>query len=66
MRVVWVPHPDVAVEYQGREKEVLAGRTGMSGIGDEWQLGEIGDDWAECIPSLDHFDYQKYGIVVQS
>ncbi|GIC86401.1 putative HAD superfamily hydrolase [Aspergillus udagawae] len=66
MRVVWVPHPDLAVEYQGRQKEVLAGRTGMSEIGDEWQLGEIGDDWAECIPSLDHFDYKKYGIVVQS
>jgi pseudouridine-5'-monophosphatase len=66
MRVVWVPHPDLAVEYQAREKGVLAGRTGMSEIGDEWQLGEIDDGWAESIPSLDHFDYEKYGIVVQS
>ncbi|KAF7169557.1 hypothetical protein CNMCM5623_002217 [Aspergillus felis] len=66
MRVVWVPHPDVAVEYQERQKEVLAGRTGMSGIGDDLQLGEIDDGWAECIPSLDHFDYEKYGIVVPS
>jgi pseudouridine-5'-monophosphatase len=66
MRVVWVPHPDLAVEYQAREKDVLAGRTGMSEIGDEWQLGEIDDGWAESIPSLDHFDYEKYGIVVQS
>ncbi|KAF4218232.1 hypothetical protein CNMCM6805_000690 [Aspergillus fumigatiaffinis] len=66
MRVVWVPHPDLAVEYQAREKDVLAGRTGMSEIGDEWQLGEIDDGWAESILSLDHFDYEKYGIVVQS
>jgi pseudouridine-5'-monophosphatase len=66
MRVVWVPHPDLAVEYQAREKDVLAGRTGMSEIGDEWQQGEIDDGWAESIPSLDHFDYEKYGIVVQS
>lgn len=29
MRVVWVPHTDVAVEYQTRQKDVLAGRTGM-------------------------------------
>lgn len=28
MRVVWVPHPDVAVEYQERLKAVLAGKTG--------------------------------------
>ncbi|PKX91466.1 putative HAD superfamily hydrolase [Aspergillus novofumigatus IBT 16806] len=66
MRVVWVPHPDLAVEYQPREKDVLAGRTGMSEIGDEWQLGDIDDGWAESIPSLDHFDYEKYGIVIQS
>ncbi|GAQ04972.1 uncharacterized protein C4C5.01 [Aspergillus lentulus] len=66
MRVVWVPHPDLAAEYQAREKDVLAGRTGMSAIGNEWQLGEIDYSWAESIPSLDHFDYEKYGIVVQS
>jgi pseudouridine-5'-monophosphatase len=28
MRVVWCPHPGLLGEYQGREKEVLAGRTG--------------------------------------
>ena len=28
MRVAWVPHPGLAAEYKGREKEVLAGRTG--------------------------------------
>ncbi|KAF7122527.1 hypothetical protein CNMCM5793_000552 [Aspergillus hiratsukae] len=66
MRVVWVPHPNVAVEYQARLKDVLAGRTGMIEIGDDWQLGEIDDGWAESIPNLEHFDYQNYGIVVQS
>ncbi|KAL7794445.1 HAD-like protein [Trichoderma ceciliae] len=66
MRVIWVPHADVAVEYQGRQNLVLAGRTGMIGIGDQWQLGEADDGWAECIPSLEHFDYDKYGINVSS
>lgn len=62
MRVVWVPHPDVAIEYRERQKEVLAGRTGLSDIGEEWQLGENDDSWAEMIPSLEVFDYEKYGI----
>ena len=66
MRVVWVPHPDVAVEYQARQKEVLAGRTGMFEVGDDWQLGQIDDGWAENIPSLKHFSYEKYGIDVLS
>lgn len=66
MRVIWVPHPDLAVEYEKRQREALAGRTGMIEIGDEWQLGEIDDGWAESIPSLDFFDYEKYGIVAPS
>ncbi|GJP96440.1 hypothetical protein CBS115989_8057 [Aspergillus niger] len=64
MRVVWVPHPDVAGEYQARQEDVLAGRTKLIDIGDDWQLGEIGGSWAECIKSLEHFDYEKYGIDV--
>ncbi|KAH8431049.1 putative HAD superfamily hydrolase [Aspergillus melleus] len=66
MRVVWVPHPDVSLEYETRQKEVLAGRTGLIEIGDEWQLGEIDDGWAEGISSLESFDYDKYGINVRS
>ncbi|OLN86228.1 Uncharacterized protein C4C5.01 [Colletotrichum chlorophyti] len=66
MRVVWVPHPDVAVEYHARRKDVLAARSGMFGLGDDWQLGEIDDGWAESIPSLEYFDYEKYGIDVPS
>lgn len=64
MRVVWVPHPDMAGEYHGRENLVLAGRTGLIDIGDSWQLGEVDDGWAECISSLEQFDYDRYGIVV--
>lgn len=64
MRVVWVPHPDVAVEYQERQKEVLAGRMGLIEIGDEAQLGELDDGWAESIPSLEDLDYEKYGIEI--
>lgn len=64
MRVVWVPHPDVAVEYQDKQKDVLAGRTVMFKVGAEGQLGEIDDGWAESIPTLEHFDYEKYGIDV--
>ncbi|KAG9250042.1 GS1-like protein, partial [Emericellopsis atlantica] len=66
MRVVWVPHPGLAAEYQPVQKDILAGRTGMIEIGDENQLGEIDDGWAESIPTLDHFDYEKYGITVRS
>ncbi|KAI2722275.1 hypothetical protein CBS147326_1302 [Penicillium roqueforti] len=64
MRVVWVPHPDVAVEYQPMHKDILAGRSGRFKVGDDWQLGEIDDGWAESIPSLEDFDYEKYGLDV--
>ncbi|KAK8060874.1 hypothetical protein PG996_010804 [Apiospora saccharicola] len=43
MRVVWVPHPGIAIGYRGKEEVVLAGRTGMLEIGDEEQLGEVDD-----------------------
>lgn len=66
MRVVWVPHPGLAAEYKGREREVLAGRIGLIEIGDEWQLGELDDGWAEYLPSLENFPYQKFGIKTTS
>ncbi|CZS95361.1 probable HAD superfamily hydrolase [Rhynchosporium agropyri] len=66
MRVVWVPHAGVAVEYQARQKDVLAGRTGMIEIGDDWQLGDIDDGWAESIPSLEHFNYETYGFELKT
>jgi pseudouridine 5'-phosphatase len=64
MRVIWVPHPDLAAVYRPKEKEVLAGRTAMIDIGDHWQLGHIDDGWAESISSLEHFDFEKYGLQV--
>jgi len=48
MRVVWVPHPELYIEYQGIEKEVLAGRTGMFNVGDDQQLGQIDDGWVRA------------------
>ena len=62
MRVVWIPHSDVAVEYEGRYSEILAGRMGIVDIGDEGQLGKEGDGWGEMIKSLEDFNYEKYGI----
>lgn len=62
MRVVWVPHPGLAAEYKGKEREVLAGRTGLVVIGDEHQLGELDDGWADQLASLEGFPYAKFGI----
>lgn len=64
MRVVWVPHQDVAAEYGNKQKQVLAGRVRVNALGDDWQLGEVDDGWAESISSLEDFDYRKYGIEV--
>ncbi|PGH16719.1 hypothetical protein AJ79_01592 [Helicocarpus griseus UAMH5409] len=70
MRVVWVPHADVMGELRERVEEVLAGRMGVEkGDGVEEERvgglrGELGDGWAECIRSLEFFDYGKYGIEV--
>ncbi|KAK3315778.1 HAD-like domain-containing protein [Apodospora peruviana] len=63
MRAVWVPHPKLVKEFEGREEEVLAGRIGLVKIGDEHQLGEIGDRWAEQLESLEGFPYERFGIV---
>ncbi|KIW63690.1 hypothetical protein PV04_08673 [Phialophora macrospora] len=76
MRVVWVAHPGLLEVYAGREEEVLAGRTGehkeddldhTEGIpmrGSPGQPGEIMDGWGELLPTLEVFDYSKYGIEV--
>ena len=62
MRVVWVPHPELYIEYQDRVAEVLAGRTGEGGEVDQHLLGEVNDGWAEYLKSLEGFDYERYGI----
>lgn len=62
MRVVWVPHPDLASEYSRIEKDVLAGRTRVADGGDDGQLGKVDDGWAERIADLEQFNYETYGI----
>lgn len=76
MRVVWCPNPGLLNEYQGREKEVLAGKTGehkeeeiekhgTSTIkGSPGHVGEIDDGWAELLQTLEEFKYEKYKIEV--
>jgi len=64
MRVVWAPHPMLKKEYEGREKDILAGRMGEAGAVDLHQLGEHNDGWADYLPDLTNFPYEKYGIVV--
>ncbi len=78
MRVVWCPHKELLEEYKGREKEVLAGLTGehteegdeadskvmKDGLGAKGKPGQIDDGWAELLPSLEEFPYQRYGIDV--
>jgi len=61
MRVVWVPHPGLAVEYMGKEAEVLAGREEEQGSGAH-PVGTVGDGWGEQLVSLENFPYAKYGI----
>lgn len=62
MRVVWVPPQGLLDEYLGREEEVLAGRTGIVPIGDDWQLGETGDGLGRILTSLEDFPYESYGL----
>jgi pseudouridine-5'-monophosphatase len=65
MRVVWVPHPELYTEYDGREKEVLAGMTGEGGQVDLHQVGSVDDGWADYLENLVGFSYEKWGIVVK-
>ncbi|KAH0494454.1 hypothetical protein TgHK011_001072 [Trichoderma gracile] len=64
MRVIWCPHKELKALYDGREAEVLAGRTGEAGEVDMHQVGELDDGWGEYLASLEDFPYEKYGIVV--
>ncbi|KAI0977200.1 HAD-like domain-containing protein [Xylaria arbuscula] len=65
MRTIWVPHPGLYEVYAGKEADVLAGRTGLVSIGNEEQLGQVGDGWAELQPTLEGFPYERYGIVLE-
>ncbi|KAI9713085.1 MAG: hypothetical protein M1820_001070 [Bogoriella megaspora] len=67
MQVVWCPHPGLLNEYKGREKEVLAGITGVSDSQDDkkMQPGMIDDGWGRLFESLTTFPYADYGIHVR-
>ncbi|KAL6405430.1 haloacid dehalogenase-like hydrolase [Ilyonectria robusta] len=64
MRVVWCPHPRLKQEFEGREKDILAGKMGEGGedMSEAYQGDE--DGWAEYIDSLVNFNYEKYGILI--
>ncbi|KAF2131311.1 HAD-like protein [Dothidotthia symphoricarpi CBS 119687] len=47
MQVVWCPHPELLLEYKGREKEVMAGLTGAHKEGEEGQLEKTERDVKE-------------------
>ncbi|KAI1075754.1 HAD-like protein [Whalleya microplaca] len=64
MRVVWCPHPMLKKEYEGREREILAGKMGEAGGVDEHHLGELDDGWADYFLDLTNFPYDKYGVVI--
>jgi len=57
MRVVWVPHPGLFSQWEGKEEAVLARRTGLVKIGNEEQLGEVDDSFGEYLPTLKDFPY---------
>jgi pseudouridine-5'-monophosphatase len=63
--VVWVPDPGLRELYRGHEGEVLAGMTGERRGKDDGEVGEVGDGWGELLSSLEEFEYEKYGIVVE-
>ena len=73
MQVVWCPHPELLKEYNGKEKEVLAGLTGeckqeiqpvaeLNPGGVPGTPGKIDDGWAILLHSLQDFPYERYGL----
>ena len=75
MQVIWVPMEGLWGEFKDKEKEVLAGRSGIvyrdttvkDGEDDDMArppLGELGDGWGRRVMSLEDFDYASYGIKV--
>lgn len=47
MRVVWCPHPELLEVYRGREREVLAGRSGLRDGVEELRSGGAGGEGGE-------------------
>lgn len=82
MQVVWCPHPELLIEYQGREKEVLAGLTGEHKETEEEKAkkaqdmaegkrqtgmpGSIDDGWAKLFSTLENFPYDDYQMAIKA
>ncbi|KAI9855530.1 MAG: hypothetical protein M1813_009758 [Trichoglossum hirsutum] len=69
MRVVWIPHPELARLYEGRVEKVLAGLEGEyaeehTECPDGGRTGKLGDGWGEVLRSIDELDLGKYGVRV--
>ncbi|EGO59585.1 hypothetical protein NEUTE1DRAFT_79833 [Neurospora tetrasperma FGSC 2508] len=63
MRVVWCPHPMLKQEAQASlTNGTTEANTEKSGEADSEKPGEVDDGWAEYLPSLIDFPYEKYGI----
>jgi pseudouridine-5'-monophosphatase len=80
MRVVWVPHPKLLAELQGRETEAIAGQ--IESCGRRYGVGvdhrpesdidgarsvdseSTGREWVRFLPSLERFPYSDYGITI--
>lgn len=78
MQVVWCPHPELLIEYKGREKEVLAGltgehkeTTGKRQVEENGQTvvevpGELDDEWAILVETLEDFPHERYRMNVKT
>jgi pseudouridine 5'-phosphatase len=66
MRVVWIPHEFLVLEFGNRELEVLTGQTELIPVEGEKLLIDSVHGWAEKIESLELFDFQKFGINVET
>ncbi|KAK0841511.1 hypothetical protein LTR03_009912 [Friedmanniomyces endolithicus] len=75
-QVVWCPHPELLELMRGKEKLILAGRTGQYEEKEEVEKGEvgegkgrrkdapgeIGDGWGRLLRTLEDFPYEDYGL----
>lgn len=75
MRAIWVPHEGLAKACEGREMNVLMGRTDIISVFMDLfkKVGEVGadeerlrmvDGRAQKLESLENFPYDEYGICV--
>ena len=61
MNVVWVPHVGIAEVFKDKIPLVLAGRTGIGGLDEDFE-SVIGDGGAVKLESLEDFPYHSFGL----